>query len=449
MKRRLLWPLLLAALLLCACGQTAAEPEETAPPIVELGGTELAPDIARLDLAALDCDWEDLLAAGTQLPEVREIELGKMTPTGKELAALQSAYPQAQLRYRAVSVLGSEVAADAQTLALPDIDPTRTEELIAALPWLGALREIDFTDGEGGCAYAVEDVPELDKLREAAPDVKLDLCFTLFGQTLTSEDTRIEYQQVPIGNEGVEQFRAVLPYLSACEYLLLDGCDIDNEVMAQFREDYPDVKIVWRIWLIEPNYNSKKWMRNAGVLSDATRIRTLQIDNDNCHLLRYCTETKYVDFGHNYNISDFSFLGYMPKLEVCIIALTSANDLSPLANCPNLEYLECYGTQVTDLSPLAACTNLKHLNCSRLLELEDISCLYDLDLDRLRCVVTHVPKEQLEEYARLHPDCEMLLSGYMPHLDGWRYDYAGRMVPRYELLREQLEYDLDHEYGIP
>lgn len=449
MKLGKLLPILLILLLLCACGQTAPEPEETAPPTVTLGGVELDIHTGRLDLDELNCDWEELLVAGAQLPDVREIELGSMAPTGEELTALQSAYPHAELRYRAVSLLGSEVDADAQTLALPEMDVQRTEELAAALPWLGALREIDFTDGAGGCAYAVQDVPELDKLRAAAPDVKLKVCFDLFGQTLTSEDTRIEYQQVPIGNEGVEQFRAVLPYLSACEYLLLDGCDIDNEVMAQFREDYPDVKIVWRIWLIEPNYNSKKWMRNAGILSDATRIRTLQIDNNNCHLLKYCTETKYVDFGHNYNISDFSFLGYMPKLEVCIIALTSCNDLSPLANCPELEYLECYGTQVTDLSPIANCKKLKHLNCSRLLELEDITCLYDLDLDRLRCVVTHVPKEQLEEYARLHPDCEMLLSGYMPHLDGWRYDYAGRPVPRYALLREQLEYDLDHAYGIP
>ena len=451
MKTAKLTAVLIALLLLCACGQTASPaptPEPTPPPPVDVGGTELEPDAARLELEKLAYDWDALLSAGSALKQVREIDLGTLALTPQELGDLQAAYPAATVELTALRLFDRELRADTESLSLPDMAPARTEELIAALPWLPALREIDFTDGEGNCAYAVEDVPRLDALRQAAPEVKLDLSFTLFGQTLTSEDTRIEYQQVPIGNEGVAQFRAVLPYLGSCEYLLLDGCDIDDEVMAQFREDYPEVKIVWRIWLIEPNYNSPRWMRNAGILTDCTRIRTLQINDENCHRLRYCTETKYVDFGHNQNITDFSFLGYMPKLEVCIIAITRAHDLTPLANCPELEYLEVYSTQVTDLSPLANCTKLKHLNISRM-EIDDITCLYDLELERLRCVVTHVPKEQLEEYARLHPDCEMLLAGYEPHKDGWRYDYNDRMVPRYALLREQLEIDLDHAYGIP
>ena len=82
-------------------------------------------------------------------------------------------------------------------------------------------------------------------------------------------------------------------------------------------------------------------------------------------------------------------------------------------------------------------------------EISDLTPLYGLELERLRCVLTNVPQEQLDEYARLHPDCQMLLKGYMPHENGWRYDEAGNKVPRYALLQEQMEYAIDSELGIP
>jgi hypothetical protein len=137
----------------------------------------------------------------------------------------------------------------------------------------------------------------------------------------------------------------------------------------------------------------------------------------------------------------------MPKLEAAIIGLTKCNDISALANCPELEYLEVYGSDVTDLSPLAACTKLKHLNISRM-QVDDITCLYGLELERFRAVATNVPKEQIDEYAALHPDCQMLMDGWAPHENGWRYDNNRVMVPRYKLLREQMEYAEDRKYGI-
>ena len=139
----------------------------------------------------------------------------------------------------------------------------------------------------------------------------------------------------------------------------------------------------------------------------------------------------------------------MTKLEVCIIALTSLHDLTPLENCPELEYLEIFTTSVTDLSPLAKCTKLRHLNISNLKQVSDLTCLYSLNLERMRAVVTKIPKEQIEEYARLHPDCEMLMQGADPTDYGWRYDSGGKQVPRYALLREQMKYDEDRANGIP
>ena len=74
-----------------------------------------------------------------------------------------------------------------------------------------------------------------------------------------------------------------------------------------------------------------------------------------------------------------------------------------------------------------------------------MTCLYGLELERLRAVDTKIPKAQIQEYADLLPDCQMLMEGWAPHENGWRYDEKGNRVPRYELLREQMEYDIDRE----
>lgn len=451
-KLHLIALLLLVGVLLAACGEAAEPPVTTEPtevtedPTVDIGGTRLDVSATELDLSATAYELDALIAASDRLTALSKIELGETELTIDQITALQEAFPSADVRY-SVRLFGEVLPKDTTALDLSDMDAAQTEELLNALPLLSVLEEINFVNAAGDCVYDLESISELDKIREINPALKLHVSFELFGQTVTSEDTRIEYYLVEIGNEGADTVRAVLPYLTACEYLLMDGCGVDNEVMAQLREDFPETKVVWRVWLTKPNYDSARQMRCASFLTDTHRIRTVVVTDATCDVLKYCVETKYVDFGHNEYISDFSFLSYMPQLEVAIIGLTHCNDITPLINCPNLEYLEVYGSLVTDLSPLAACTKLKHLNISRM-KVTDITCLYDLELERFRAVDTSVPKEQIEEYARLHPDCLMLMEGWAPHLNGWRYDDAGNMVPRYALLREQMEYDLDEEYGI-
>lgn len=445
-KRMFVMILVLLALLLSACGQeqeTTGKETQPAPVKVDIGGTVLEENTAALDLQTMEFDLDKLLAAAPELKAVTEIELGATTLTYEQVEAIRGAFPNAELTY-SIELFGQTVQADVQSLDLADMTPEQTQELYAVLPLMTQLQQINFVDEDGNCVYSIEQIDQLDQLRERAPEVSFRVKFELFGQTVSSEDQRIEYYLVPIGNEGEPQVRAVLPYLTSCEYFLLDGCGIDNEIMAQLREDFPETKIVWRVWIREPNYNSPRLMRRAGFLTDTHRIRTTLVNDDNCQVLKYCTEVKYVDFGHNLEISDFSFLGYMPDLEAAIIGLTNCNDISMLVNCKKLEYLEVYGSQVTDLSPLAECTSLKHLNISRM-PVDDMTCLYDLELERLRAVDTKIPKAQIQEYAQRHPDCQMLMEGWAPHENGWRYDEKGNRVPRYELLREQMEYDIDRE----
>lgn len=457
MRKYMVLTILVLLALLSACsqepGQMPIENETvptTVPVLVDIGGTQLEPDAAALDLQTMEYDLDKLLAAAPELKAVTEIELGATTLTYEQVEAIRGAFPNAELAY-SIALFGQTVQPDVQSLDLAEMTPEQTEELYAVLPLMTQLQEINFVSEDGSCVYGIEQIDQLDQLRERAPEVSFRVKFELFGQTVSSEDERIEYYLVPIGNEGEPQIRAVLPYLTACEYFLLDGCGIDNEIMDQLRTDFPDTKIVWRVWIREPNYNSPRHMRRAGFLTDTHRIRTTLVTDDNCEVLKYCTEVKYVDFGHNLEISDFSFLGYMPDLEVAILALTGISDLTPLMNCPKLEYLEVFTTDVTDLTPLASCTSLEHLNISNLPGVTDLSPLYNLtNLKRLRMVVLpQITKEQINEVAQHLPNCDVLMAGWDPTENGWRYDEKGNRVPRYELLREQMEYDIDREvYNI-
>lgn len=435
-------------LLLTGCGKTVEEVpqatvETTISPTVEIGGTQVLRETDTLNLCNTPYDMDTLLSVAAELSNVQTVELGCTELSVHEIGRLQQAFPQADVAY-SVSLYGQNIPLDTVTLDMSAMSVGNSRELARVAGLLPKLQEISFVNSSGQCVYDLDTISYLDMVREAVPNVKLKVWFDLFGKKVTSEDETIKYYLVPIGNAGVEQLRAVLPYLQSCTYFLLDGCGIDNEVLAQLRTDFPETKIVWRVWLCSPNYNAYNIMKKYSYLTDTELIRTLNVRDFNCQVLQYCNETKYVDFGHNPFVSDFSFLGHMPNLEAAIIALTSCADLTPLANCPKLEYLEVFTTEVTDLSPLANCTELRHLNISNL-AISDLTPLYGLKkLERLRIILCdNITKEQIAEVAAQLPDCDVMTEGWNPTANGWRKDKNGFMVPRYLLLRKQMRYDYE------
>ena len=412
----------------------------------EFCGTEIEVSTAALDLRDMTYTVDELIALSQRMEAVTDIQLGLVDLTYEDVEQIRLAYPKANVSY-SINLFGEEYPHDTTALDLSEMDAEVVSEYISQLLLLPELQQINLMTEAGKCNWGVGDIAVMDAIRSELPQVRFDVQFDLFGQTVSSEDTRIEYYLADIGNEGAETIRRVLPYLESCEYFLLDGCGIDYEILAEMREAFPATKIVWRVWLGEPDYKSPRSMRARSFLTDTHRIRTTAVNDSNCHLLKYCVETKYVDFGHNHGISDFFFLSYMPQLEVAILALTKCNDLTPLANCIELEYLEVYRSDVTDLSPIANCKKLKHLNFGDT-DISDITCLYDIDLERIRGCVTDVPKEQFDKYAELHPDCQILNEGGSPSKNGWRKDANGVKVPRYALLQQQMEYAIDAQYGI-
>ena len=429
----------------------ASHPQVEVTYDISLAGQRWSPDTAELTLADGSFDVNELIENIRYLPRMKRISLPSTTLDLDTLASLSASLPGIELEYT-VNLLGEEISPETESLDLSALYPEQLDKIAQALKQLPRLTSIQLMNAEGTSNLSMTDVK---KLMDIVPGVTVEYSFELYGNVISTADERVEFLNVPIGNEGVEAIRQALDILPNCTYLLMDTCGVDNEVMAQLREDYADrTKVVWRVWLVDVDYNSKLFMRCGSYLTDTHRIRTTYVSDANSHVLNYCNETKYVDVGHVWQLTQCEFLAYMPDLEVCIIAITEITDITPLANHDKLEYLEIFTTDISDISPLASCPNLEHLNLSNMPYLDDITPVFGLTkLKRLRMVDSPlISSEEMRQAAEALPNCQMLNNGHFATAGNWRWQDPEKQhkVERYELLCEQMEYTIDaYEYGIP
>ena len=247
----------------------------------------------------------------------------------------------------------------------------------------------------------------------------------------------MNFHHVPMDDEGAA-VREVLPHMKHCRLLDMDFTGVSSERMAEIRDEYPDMKVVWRIF----------FGTDCSVRTDVERILASNLNhalnNYNTKELKYCTKVRLFDVGHNQGLSDFSFLEYMPDLEVVIVSMTGFNDLNVLRNAKNLEYLEFHSCKEgMDLSPLVNNPNLEHICCCFLGRVQGWEAIKSLTkLKRFHMgYYTLLPDGALEELRALMPDCDFNNTNTVGSTGDWRYEANAGLVPRYAELCQQFEYD--------
>ena len=326
-----------------------------------------------------------------------------------------------------IEILGKEYELSVSYLDLSDMHPEDIAEVSEKMAELPELSEVNLIS-EG--SEPLLTLPAVCVLKDAFPDVHFIYEFDMYEQHLTTEDTEVNFVKAEIGNEGEETVRQALTVLDKCEYFLLDDCGIDDEIMAQIREDFPNTKVVWRVHV--------GW---KSALTDDQVIRMTHGINDTMtEPLKYCNEVIYMDLGHDAGITDISFIENMPDLECLILSDALFTDLTPLTNCSKLTWLElvsCYHIQ--NLSVIADMDSIKYLNISYT-RTSDISGIMDMNLDRFSCIGNPLSKDAFDEYAEAHPDCICVYSGN-PYGYGWRYDdYGYTFFEYYARMREVFRY---------
>ena len=412
----------------------ASHPQVKVTYDVQVGANRYSPDIGNLALNEGEYDFQELLDNMKYLPKLETLDLPRTGLDAEQLQQIAESYPNVAVRYT-VELMGQELDMDTAELDLSAMDPADLENISGTLSLLPNVQTVQLMNAEGTSPFTPVDVK---KVMDAVPNASVLYTFELFGKTVSTTDERVEFKKVDIGNEGIPQIREALDILPNCTYFLMDTCGVDNEVMAQLRDDYPDTKVVWRVfWAF---YHD---------LTDVEMIHcTCKLTDENVEVLKYCTDVKYLDIGHNSKLSNFDFINYMPKLEIAIVVDSRISSLEPFANCPNLQWLEIVNcSNISDLSPLAQCKNLKGLNMSCVFKVKDLSPLFELEnMERLYLGNHLVPDEMVEKAREEMPDCWLTdfarSSGNVSrnYAIGWRLDRKDVRAEWYKEIREIFRY---------
>ena len=402
----------------------------------------------------LDLTWmesEDLPAVLSVFPymkNLRSLQLGDVGGdrlTMQDMMNIHEAAPHLMLDFLAV-VDGEVLDSNASSIDLSRMRHEDAAGLALILSYMENLKTVELgVQAEGEDQIPWEDVA---LLKASCPDATFHYSFRLYGRDLDLNAEKLDFRNAEVDDNGAALY-SVLACMNHCTYLDMDGTDVENEELGKLRDLFPQTKIVWRVW----------FGTNYSVRTDAERILASKPTVGGMIYdpspLQYCTEIKYLDLGHNDEMTDLSFTMYMPKLEVLIIAMTGVTDISPLKNCERLEYLELNSTDIGDLSPLEGHTALRHLNIGCCPNIHDISPLYGISaMERLWIGnQTPVPAAQVAEMRAAAPRCTVNTTTSDPHGEAWRFtDYDPEIpkyywVPRHELLREQMGYNYQ-EYSF-
>ena len=266
---------------------------------------------------------------------------------------------------------------------------SQVEEVLPKLGLLTNLVSVDLSN-----SLSMEEVA---KLQDTNPGATFLYTFSLFGQTLSTTDETVEFKNYNIGNEGEEKIRQALAILDNCSRFVLDNCKIDNEVLAGIREDFRDgPKVVWRVYFgVDGRYN---------LLTDADTLRAVyNVTDDTCGPMKYCEDVKYMDIGHNEYLTDLSFIGYMPNIEVVIVSGCAVTELVGLDNCKKLTWLElAYCYKLKDIDCLAGCESLTYLNLS-FTGVSNYEPLDGLPLQRFVCLSPKASTDEQNTFLAIHP----------------------------------------------
>ena len=278
-------------------------------------------------------------------------------------------------------------------------------------------------------------------LQKAAPRADLDYRFVFYGRYLSTLSEEMDLNHSVMSDEGAA-VREILPLMKYCKRLDMDSCGVSSEAMAKIRDDYPEMEVIWRIWFA---YNQFTMRTDSERLWCANFYPYMW--DEYTQELKYLTHLKYLDLGHNLQLHDWSFLRYMPDLEVLILTSSSWESLDMLENCTKLEFLEIipYAHLDLDLQPLEKMTNLEHLNITAMGKTENWEVL--LNMKKLKRLWIgeetgyYLPEGAEELIREALPDTEIMFRGGGAATGSWRINPDGTVPERYALLREQFDYD--------
>lgn len=319
-----------------------------------------------------------------------------------------------------VNVFGTAYPHDTQILTISpaDIEGLEHDMILSgiqhALSLLTELERVNLYDAE-------LTLDEMHTLHEGYPDVSFGWNIDIYGVSISSDDEKADISGIEITD--MDDFKKRLSILDRLTYLDMCDCGLTNEQMEELINEFPLVKFVWKVtlglWTIRTDTVAFSTLKDGTI--------TYRLTNDDCKVLKYCTDMVALDLGHN-KVTDLSFLQYMPELKILILVdnwLTDTQspylyDLSMLKYCPKLMYLEFFVGDVTDISVFDYLPNLVDLNISYN-PISDVSHLLNFTkLERLYIEHTGLTEQDYQLLKETYPDAYIVYYGEGSVDQGWR-----------------------------
>ena len=349
------------------------------------------------------------LAAGLpDLPGVSKVVCADSTIPLDEKRSIAEEFPDVEFDMQAiVNVCG--VDAKDSTVDLDLKGCAADEGIVERLADLPLLASVDL--------HGVKLSPELQfELLDAYPDVDFGWDVEIAGEIYDSDVGDLDLS----GRRGIDldSVRRAIPLFCGLKRIDLSDCGFANETLADFRGEYPDIKIVWRLYM-------GKWSLKTDAVAFSVLIYAYnykRLTSADIEVLKYCTDLQALDLGHQ-ALTDLSVIGdYLPDLRILILADNTVSDLRPIAKLKHLHYLELFVNPfLSDLSPIAECKEMVDLNISHLYTVSDISMLYDFPiLERLWIEHTAVPQADIWRLRETYPNATVIDQGYGSVDQGWR-----------------------------
>lgn len=366
---------------------------------VTVDGKEYAQDTTEVTLSHLTDAEVDMLG---NLPDLAAVHAEGCTDYD-QLLRLQELHPECAVTYT-VNLQGQPYPESTTQLEFSGLEDVG--ELMAQLGYLPKVESVHMEE-------PTADPQSLQALRETYPGIHFTWSKTLLGTVYSSEDTEIDISANRLQDlNGLAETMAYFP--NAEKLILGQQKDIDNQVIAQFREENrANFKTVWQVKVC-----------NAWIPTDDTYFMpvkyNIKVTDSGLPNLVYCEDMLCVDLGHK-TVKDLSWLSGMPHLKYLIVAHNTLRELGPIGQLKELIYLEVWDTWATDYTALYGCTALEDLNVSRPYLNVDLKQFGEMPwLKNLWLSQNGATPEEKAYLAEKLPNTNIYYDGYTPTSGGWR-----------------------------
>ena len=324
---------------------------------------------------------------------------------------LQKALPDCKILWDVPFQQGT-CSSDTQKITVTAI----AQEDIQQLRYLPDLQEVDATK----CI----DLPMVQKLQEAYPDLKVTYGVEIGGEIL---DMGTESLNLDAGEGDFTQLMDRLAYLPQMKSIYFEEPELTADELMQLQEAYPGIQMTWTktvfgkpmscdteeldisgmqfasVEEIEKQANyltglKKLTMCDTGFANEdiaafrerargrykvvwnlkigQIMVRTddtwfmptklhLDVKDRDVQNLKYCEDMICIDLGHNV-IKNIDWLRGTPHVKYLIIADGPLREIDAIGTLKELKFLELFMTDIRDITPLLGCTALEDLNVARI-----------------------------------------------------------------------------------